>query len=37
MNDSTLLHELIARTADRTPQAPALTAGSQTLTYAELQ
>jgi len=34
--ESTLLHELIATAAQRTPQAPALTQGGQTLDYASL-
>lgn len=37
MTESTLLHELVARSAARTPEAPALTHGAHTLTYAELQ
>jgi len=37
MTESTLLHELVARGAVRTPDAPALTHGAQTLLYAELQ
>ncbi|OOG51165.1 acyl-CoA ligase (AMP-forming), exosortase A system-associated [Polaromonas sp. C04] len=36
MTESTLLHELIARAAERTPQATALTSGSAALSYAEL-
>jgi len=36
MTESTLLHELIAVSAQRTPQARALTYGSTRLTYAEL-
>lgn len=37
MTESTLLHELVVRSAARTPEAPALTYGAHTLTYAELQ
>jgi acyl-CoA ligase (AMP-forming) (exosortase A-associated) len=37
MRESTLLHELIHCTADRAPDAPALTYGSQTWRYGELQ
>ncbi len=37
MNDSFLLHELIARSAERYGQATALTYGGQSLTYSELQ
>jgi len=37
MTDSTLLHELILRSANRTPDSPALTYGKVTLSYAELQ
>ena len=37
MTESTLLHELVARSAARTPEAPALTHGAHTLNYAELQ
>ena len=37
MNDSFLLHELIARSAERYGQATALTSGGQSLTYSELQ
>lgn len=37
MTDSTLLHELILRSAIRTPDSPALTCGKATLNYAELQ
>jgi acyl-CoA ligase (AMP-forming) (exosortase A-associated) len=37
MSESTLLPELIARAAHRTPDAPALTSGSETLRYAQLQ
>lgn len=37
MSDAHLLHELIARSAERTPDAPALTFGAKTLRYAELQ
>jgi acyl-CoA ligase (AMP-forming) (exosortase A-associated) len=37
MTESTLLHELVARSAARTPEAPALTYGVHTLSYAELQ
>jgi acyl-CoA ligase (AMP-forming) (exosortase A-associated) len=36
MPESTLLHELIATAAGRTPSAPALTDGARTLSYAEL-
>lgn len=36
MTESTLLHELIARAAERTPRATALTSGSAALSYAEL-
>jgi len=37
MNESTLLHELIAVAAQRTPQAIALTYGADSLSYQELQ
>ena len=37
MPDSTLLLDLIARAAHRTPDAPALTAGASTMSYASLQ
>jgi acyl-CoA ligase (AMP-forming) (exosortase A-associated) len=37
MIDSVLLHELIARSAGRAPDAPALTYGAETLSYASLQ
>jgi len=37
MNDSSLLHELIARSALRTPDAAALSYGGQTLSYGQLQ
>jgi acyl-CoA ligase (AMP-forming) (exosortase A-associated) len=37
MTESTLLHELVARSAERSPEAPALTYGPHTLHYAELQ
>ncbi len=37
MRDSTLLPDLTARAAWRTPQAPALTYGKTTLSYAQLQ
>ena len=37
MPESTLLHELIARSARQTPQAPALTYGDATTSYQELQ
>jgi acyl-CoA ligase (AMP-forming) (exosortase A-associated) len=37
MPDSTLLFDLIARAAHRTPDAPALTAGASTMSYASLQ
>ena len=37
MPDSTLLFDLIARAAHRTPDAPALTAGASTMHYASLQ
>ena len=37
MPDAHLLPELIALSADRTPEAPALTFGTRTLKYAELQ
>jgi acyl-CoA synthetase (AMP-forming)/AMP-acid ligase II len=37
MTESTLLHELVARSAARTPEAPALTYGARTLDYASLQ
>jgi acyl-CoA ligase (AMP-forming) (exosortase A-associated) len=37
MSESTLLPELIARAAARTPHARALTSGSHSLTYEELQ
>ncbi|HLW04754.1 MAG TPA: acyl-CoA ligase (AMP-forming), exosortase A system-associated [Azoarcus sp.] len=36
MKSTTLLHELILTTAERTPDAAALTAGAQTLRYDEL-
>jgi acyl-CoA ligase (AMP-forming) (exosortase A-associated) len=36
MTDSTLLHQLILFSADRTPDAPALTYGKATLNYSEL-
>jgi len=36
MRDSWLLHHLISRSAERAPDAPALTAGAQTLAYASL-
>jgi acyl-CoA ligase (AMP-forming) (exosortase A-associated) len=36
MTESTLLHELVARSAARTPEAPALTYGAHTLRYGEL-
>ncbi len=36
MSESTLLHELIACSAAKAPQAPALTYGSSTLSYGEL-
>ena len=36
MTESTLLHELIAGTAGRTPRATALTSGTAALSYAEL-
>lgn len=36
MPESTLLHELVAVAAERTPDAPALTYGAQTLGYGEL-
>jgi len=36
MPESTLLNELVAVAAERTPDAPALTAGAATLSYAEL-
>jgi len=37
MRDSTLLHELISRSAERNASAPALTYGKQTLSYGNLQ
>lgn len=37
MRDSTLLHEIILRTVERTPEAHALTYGKETLSYEELQ
>ena len=37
MPESTLLHELVAVAAERTPQAPALTYGAQTISYEDLQ
>jgi acyl-CoA ligase (AMP-forming) (exosortase A-associated) len=37
MNESSLLHELIARSAQRTPSAPALSYGAESLSYQELQ
>src|SRR5574343_658546 len=37
MTDSTLLHELILRSANRTPDSPALNYGKVTLSYTELQ
>ncbi len=37
MTESTLLHELVARNAARTPHAPALSYGLQTLPYSALQ
>ena len=37
MTESTLLHELVARSAARTPDAPALAQGSHTLCYAALR
>jgi len=37
MTESTLLHELVARNAARTPHAPALSHGLQTLLYSALQ
>jgi acyl-CoA ligase (AMP-forming) (exosortase A-associated) len=37
MHESNLLHELIARSASRTPDALALTYGSSSLTYGQLQ
>jgi len=37
MTDSTLLHELIHLSANRSPDSPALTYGKLTLSYAELQ
>ena len=37
VTDSTLLHELVASAADRCADAEALTAGSETLSYAQLQ
>lgn len=37
MNEANLLHDLIAHAAERTPEAPALTYGVSTLTYAQLQ
>ena len=37
MTDSTLLHELISVSADKSPQASALTFGKASLSYAELQ
>ena len=37
MTDTALLHELIARSADRTPEATALTYGKDSLSYRELQ
>lgn len=36
MPESTLLNELVAVAAERTPEAPALTYGAQTLSYGEL-
>ncbi len=36
MTESTLLHELIARAAERTPQMAALTSGGAALSYAQL-
>ena len=35
--DSFLLPDLIARAAQRSPEAPALTYGAQSLSYAQLQ
>ena len=37
MSESTLLHELIALSARRTPHALALTSGAASLSYADLQ
>ncbi len=37
MNESSLLHELITRSAQRTPSAPALRYGAESLNYQELQ
>jgi acyl-CoA synthetase (AMP-forming)/AMP-acid ligase II len=37
MSESTLMFELIAHSAQRTPGAPALTAGASTVSYAALQ
>jgi acyl-CoA ligase (AMP-forming) (exosortase A-associated) len=37
MTHSSLLHELIAHSAQRTPEAPALTYGKETLGYGQLQ
>src|SRR5688572_10376481 len=37
MTDASLLHELIARSADRTPDAAALTFGDRSLSYQQLQ
>jgi acyl-CoA ligase (AMP-forming) (exosortase A-associated) len=37
MNESSLLHELIARSAQRTLSAPALSYGAESLSYQELQ
>ena len=36
MSESTLLHELVVRSAERTPHARALTSGSASMSYAEL-
>lgn len=36
MTDSILLHDLISRSTERSPEAPALTYGQATLTYSEL-
>jgi acyl-CoA ligase (AMP-forming) (exosortase A-associated) len=36
MLESHLLHELVSRTAARAPEAPALTAGANTMSYGEL-
>lgn len=37
MTDTTLLHDLIARSAERTPEATALTYGKDSLSYRQLQ